>query len=61
MKIKDRHTGFDLRINESFGKLHPDNCPVIEKTADGKEVGTCTFYLKDGICPRHGEIKDIGD
>ncbi len=46
-----------LRVNKSFQKLHPNCCPLIEKTADGVEVGTCTFYMKDGkTCPRHGDI-----
>lgn len=45
------------RINESYRKLHPNNCPVIERTADGVEVGTCTFYMPDGkTCPRHGDV-----
>lgn len=43
-----------LRINESFKAQFPDNCPIIEVDGDGNEVGTCTFYMKDGKCPRHG-------
>lgn len=46
-----------LRVNKSFQKLFPSNCPLIEKTADGIEVGTCCFYMEDGTtCPRHGDI-----
>jgi hypothetical protein len=46
-----------LKINKSYRKLFPNNCPLIEKTADGVPVGTCTFYMKDGkTCPRHGDI-----
>ncbi len=30
------------------------NCPVREKTADGAPVGRCWFYMRDGVCPRHG-------
>lgn len=50
-----------LRINHSYRKLHPSNCPVVERTADGVEVGTCTFYMKDGkTCPRHGDVEKLG-
>lgn len=44
-------------VNKSYAKSFPNNCPVIERTADGERVGTCTFYLKDGRCPRHGLVK----
>jgi len=45
------------RINGSYRNLFRSNCPVIEQTADGVEVGTCTFYMEDGkTCPRHGDI-----
>jgi hypothetical protein len=51
-----------LRINESYRKLFPDNCPVIEVDGDGEEVGTCTYYMPDGVCPRHGRLaEDIKD
>ena len=47
-----------LRINRTYRTLFPRNCPVIEQTADGVLVGTCTFYLPDGhTCPRHGDIR----
>ena len=36
--------------------MNPRNCPVIERTGDGDSVGACWFYLKDGVCPRHGRI-----
>ena len=48
-----------LRVNKSFQKLHPNNCPLIEKTADDVEVGTCCFYMKDNTCPRHGNITKL--
>lgn len=45
------------RVNNAYAKLHPRNCPLIEKTADGVVVGTCTFFMRDGrTCPRHGDI-----
>ena len=44
----------------SQAKLNPNNCAVIERTGDGKSVGTCWFYLKDGTtCPRHGKVKEV--
>jgi hypothetical protein len=46
-----------LRLNKAYQKWMPHNCPVIEQTADGVSVGTCTFYMPDGkTCPRHGDI-----
>ncbi len=33
------------------------NCPIIEQTADGDNVGRCWFHLPDGkTCPRHGDV-----
>ena len=33
------------------------NCPILEQTADGVNVGRCWFYLPDGkTCPRHGDV-----
>jgi len=47
-----------VEINESYAALHPHNCAVRERTADGVPVGVCTFYLKNGTdCPRHGRVK----
>ena len=45
-------------INPVYAQQMPNNCPVVEYTADGERVGTCTFYLKDGkTCPRHRIVK----
>ena len=33
------------------------NCPIREKTADGRVVGRCWFHLPDErTCPRHGDV-----
>lgn len=46
-------------INQPYAETFPNNCPVSERTADGRPVGTCTFYLPDGkTCPRHGVVKE---
>lgn len=45
-----------LEIIENYAKTNPNNCAIYERTADGIGVGVCTFYLKDGICPRHGRV-----
>lgn len=37
------------------------NCPIIEQTADGINVGRCWYYLKDNKCPRHGDVKEAVD
>ena len=46
------------RINLAFVASFPNNCPIIEQNGDGREVGTCTYYAPNGVCPRHGNIKD---
>jgi hypothetical protein len=35
---------------------HTNNCPINERTGDGILVGRCWFSLKDGSCPRHGNV-----
>lgn len=45
------------RINEPAREQFPNNCPIVEVTGDGEEVGACTYHLKAGVCPRHGEVK----
>lgn len=47
-----------LEVSPAMAAQHPNNCAVIERTADGVNVGACWFYLTDGItCPRHGVVK----
>lgn len=46
-----------LEISLSHSLYNPNNCSVIERTADGESVGPCWYYLKDGVCPRHGRVK----
>jgi len=49
-------------ICTEYEKMHPFNCPVSEVTRDGIYVGSCEFYLKDGMtCPRHGIVKEKGE
>lgn len=42
----------------SLPKITPNNCPIIEQTADGCWVGRCCFFCQEDICPRHGDVKD---
>ena len=47
-----------LEVCEGFAALHPNNCAIRERTADGVSVGPCTFHLENGTtCPRHGNVK----
>lgn len=46
------------RINQAWQSLFPNNCAIVEVTGDGEEVGACTYYLKAGVCPRHGETRE---
>jgi len=60
MKTKIKNSGYlpELEISPKAAELFPDNCAVIERTADGQRVGACTYYLTDGVrCPRHGRVK----
>ena len=51
------HCGVDY--SESYDDLHPYNCAVIERTADGKRIWICCLPLKEGTtCPRHGTVKE---
>jgi hypothetical protein len=34
-------------------------CAVIEQTADGRSCGRCWFHVRDGICPRHGDVSAV--
>lgn len=52
--VTDKEVVFD-----EWRKQWPRNCPVIERTADGINVGLCWFHLTEGVCPRHGQIYDI--
>jgi len=37
----------------------PNNCPILERTSDGKSAGRCWYYLSDQhICPRHGDVSE---
>ena len=49
----------ELRVNLPYWTMMPRNCPLIEQTADGTEVGVCCFFLSDGkTCPRHGDVTE---
>lgn len=41
------------------GQVHPQNCAVRERTADGVSVGRCWFALNDETCPRHGDVSEV--
>lgn len=39
--------------------IAPNNCPIRERTADGKSVGRCWHFVgRDGdrLCERHGDV-----
>lgn len=58
-KISEGRTKVKLRVNKGHLRMFPNNCPLIERTGDGREVGTCTFYAPNGICPRHGDWRKL--
>lgn len=38
--------------------MFPNNCPILEQTADGYNVGRCWFHLENNKCPRHGDVTE---
>lgn len=45
-----------LKINQNFQALSPNNCAIILIDGDGKSVGPCCYFIKNGVCPSHGQI-----
>lgn len=43
-------------VSEIWRKQNPRHCPVVLRDGDGKSVGACWYYLRDGVCPAHGQI-----
>lgn len=46
------------------GSLDPmgkNNCAIREFTGDGVSVGRCWHHVKDGQCPRHGDVRAVQD
>jgi ferredoxin-thioredoxin reductase catalytic subunit len=43
-------------VSETWRTSNPRNCPVVLRDGDGKSVGACWCYLRDGACPCHGQI-----
>jgi len=48
-------------VGEAWRKQNPHHCPVKLRDGDGKSVGACWYYLRDGICPTHGKIYEQTD
>ena len=34
-----------------------NNCPILELTADGVQVGRCYYFCPGNVCPRHGDVR----
>lgn len=34
-------------------------CAVLERTGDHVVVGRCWFNVVDGMCPRHGDVREV--
>ena len=43
-------------VGEYWREFHPNHCPVKLRDGDGKSVGACWYYLRDGRCETHGSI-----
>lgn len=41
--------------------MAPNNCAIRERTGDGTSVGRCWHAVKDGQCPRHGDVRAVQD
>lgn len=56
----DRSTMPAQREREELGnRPFSNNCAVMEVTADGVNVGRCWYYLRAGLCYRHGDVSAI--
>lgn len=33
-------------------------CPIREHTGDDRFVGRCEHWVQQGVCPRHGRLRD---
>ncbi len=40
------------------GDYFKENCPVIQRTADGINVGRCWMHIKANRCPYHGDVSE---
>lgn len=45
-------------LSEIWRKANPRHCPVVLRDGEGKSVGACLHYLREGVCPTHGKIYD---
>lgn len=54
--LSDRSYGLNVKTAPSFS---PNNCAVIEQAGDGTPCGRCWYYVKDGQCPRHGDVRAV--
>jgi len=47
----------DVKAEYERPDFSPNNCPVMERTGDGRLAGRCWFWLgANDTCPRHGKI-----
>lgn len=45
----------------SLSRMGSASCAIREFTADGVSVGRCWHHVKDGQCPRHGDVRAVQD
>jgi len=57
VEVTEEYSAVYPDTTKLFGRpFLPNNCPILERTADNRPVGRCCFHLKDGVCPRHGNV-----
>lgn len=45
------------KLDHALRNTDENNCPILERTADGISVGRCWFWLGNNkTCPRHGNV-----
>lgn len=49
------------RKRRTLPPIGATNCAIREHTADGVSVGRCWHHVKDGQCPRHGDVRAAQD
>lgn len=48
-----------MSIKPTMKQMAVNNCAVREFTGDGVSVGRCWHSLRDGKCPRHGDVQAV--
>lgn len=49
------------KISTTYAHTMPNNCPVLDYTAEGHPLGVCGHNLNNGVCVVHGKVREVED